>query len=72
VWDTAKWDDADSSSAYYATWDAVAKDLVADVKNLPTLGTARAVSMKVSGPTGTNNVWEVNALAFTYVPRRLR
>jgi hypothetical protein len=72
LWGTMKWDDADSASPYYAQWDAVAKDLVADVKNLPTLGTARAVSMKVSGPTGTNNTWEVNALAFTYIPRRLR
>jgi hypothetical protein len=27
--------------------------------------------MKISGPTG-NLHWEINALAFTYNPRRLR
>jgi len=27
--------------------------------------------MKVSGPSSDNH-WEVNALAFTYTPRRLR
>jgi len=72
LWDTAKWDESDPASAYVAVWDAIAKDLVTDVKALPTLGTAKAISMKVNGPTGTNNTWEVNALAFTYVPRRLR
>ena len=71
VWGTAKWDDADDSSAFVAKWDAVDADLTAAVKNLPTLGTGRSISMKVSGPT-TNNHWEVNALAFTYTPRRLR
>tara|TARA_R110000744_G_scaffold274054_1_gene387249 strand:- start:606 stop:986 length:381 start_codon:yes stop_codon:yes gene_type:complete len=70
-WDTAKWDDADPDSAYLAEWDAIAQSLTADVINLPTLGTARSVSMKVNGPTSDNH-WEVNALAFTYTPRRLR
>jgi len=70
-WDTAKWDDADTESAYYAAWDAISSNLTADVKNLPTLGTGRSISMKVSGPS-TDNHWEVNALAFTYTPRRLR
>ena len=71
LWDTAKWDDADTESAYYAAWDATSRDLTSEVKNLPTLGTARSVSMKVVGPT-TNYHWEMNALAFTYTPRRLR
>jgi hypothetical protein len=70
-WDTAEWDDADTSSDYLAKWDAIGRDLTADVKNLPTLGTGRSVSMKVSGPTN-NFHWEINALAFTYTPRRLR
>ena len=70
-WDTAKWDDAGADSAYLAKWDAIGRDLTADVKNLPTLGTGRSVSMKVSGPTN-NFHWEINALAFTYTPRRLR
>ena len=70
-WDTAKWDDDDTESAYWAAWDAISRNLTAAVKNLPTLGTARSVSMKVNGPT-TDNHWEMNALAFTYTPRRLR
>jgi len=70
-WGTAKWDDADDDSPYVAKWDAIARDLTAAVKNLPTLGTAKSVSVKVSGPT-TNNHWEMNALAFAYTPRRLR
>ena len=71
LWGTAKWEDADESSAYVAKWDAIARNLTADVVNLPTLGTAQSISMKVNGPS-TNNHWEVNALAFTYTPRRLR
>jgi len=70
-WDTAKWDDSDDSSDYVAKWDAIARSLTADVINLPTLGTAKSISLKVSGPTSDNH-WEVNALAFTYTPRRLR
>ncbi len=70
-WDTAKWDDADPDSAYLAEWDAISADLTANVQNLPTLGTGRSISMKVSGPSSDNH-WEVNALAFTYTPRRLR
>ena len=71
LWGTAKWNDADSTSPYYATWDAISRSLTADVINMPTLGTAKSISMKVSGPS-TNNHWEMNALAFTYTPRRLR
>ena len=70
-WDTARWDDDDEESSYLAKWDSVARTLTAVVKNLPTLGTARSVSMKVNGPT-TDTHWEMNALAFTYTPRRLR
>ena len=71
LWDTAKWDDGDDTSPYWAAWDAISRDLTAVVLNLPTLGTAKAVSVKVSGPT-SNNHWEMNALAFAYTPRRLR
>jgi hypothetical protein len=70
-WDTAKWNDSDPDSAYYAAWDAVTPSLTADVIRLPTLGTAQSISMKVNGPT-TNKHWEINAMAFTYNPRRLR
>jgi len=71
LWDTAKWDDGDDTSPYWAAWDAISRDLTAVVLNMPTLGTAKAVSVKVSGPT-SNNHWEMNALAFVYTPRRLR
>jgi len=70
-WDTAKWNDSDPDSAYYAAWDTVTASLTADVIRLPTLGTAQSISMKVNGPT-TNKHWEINAMAFTYNPRRLR
>ena len=71
LWDTAEWDDSDPASAEYAEWDAISAADIAGVSRLPTLGTGMSVSMKVNGPT-TNNTWEVNALAFTYSPRRLR
>lgn len=64
LWDTAVWDTA--------TWGTDDADAVASVERLPTLGTARSISMKVVGPKTSNNSWEVNALAFTYAPRRLR
>ena len=63
VWDTGLWDSA--------TWAAPAAAQVAEVIRLPTLGTAQAISLRVNGPI-TDNTWEVNALAFTYTPRRLR
>lgn len=65
TWGTSTWDGGDK-------WASGTGALIADVKRLPTLGTAQAVSVKVIGPTSTNNSWEVNALAFTYLPRRLR
>jgi hypothetical protein len=71
LWGTAKWDDGDDTSPYWAAWDAISRDLTAVVLNLPTLGTAKSISVKVSGPT-SNNHWEMNALAFAYTPRRLR
>jgi len=71
LWDTAEWDNSDSSSPTYAAWDAAAVELVADVVRLPTIGTAQAISLKVNGPS-TDHHWEVNAMAFTYNSRRLR
>lgn len=64
VWDIAQWNDGN--------WAADAEVTISDVKRLPTIGTAQAVSMRIDGPKLTDNTWEVNALAFTYVPRRLR
>jgi len=64
VWNTAEWDNAD--------WGTAAEAVITDIKRLPTIGTAQAVSMRIDGPRETNHTWEVNALAFTYLPRRLR
>jgi hypothetical protein len=64
AWGTAEWNNDD--------WAADAEATVTDIKRLPTIGTAQAVSMRIDGPKLTNHTWEVNALAFTYVPRRLR
>jgi hypothetical protein len=72
LWNTAVWDDSAVGSSTIAIWGTDAEAIVADVKRLPTLGTAKAISMRIDGPTVTNNSWEVNALAFTYTPRRLR
>tara|TARA_R110000824_G_scaffold386237_1_gene580790 strand:+ start:28 stop:816 length:789 start_codon:yes stop_codon:yes gene_type:complete len=64
VWNTAEWN--------YGEWAADAEAVITDIKRLPTIGTAQAVSMRIDGPRETNHTWEVNALAFTYLPRRLR
>lgn len=71
-WGTAEWDEDDTTDPAKAFWDAIGRDLTAEVKNLPTLGTGRAISMRVDGPASANLHWEINALAFTYTPRRLR
>ena len=76
LWGTATWD-WDGSNASAGTtdgdmvWESEASSTVTDVKRMPTLGTARAVSMRIEGPA-VNASWSMNALAFTYVPRRLR
>jgi hypothetical protein len=69
-WGTAEWDE--TAGTKIAKWDAIGRDVTAEVINLPTLGTGRSVSMRIDGPTSVNLHWEINALAFTYTPRRLR
>lgn len=59
----AKWD-VDS-------WGSPSEARVTDVKRLPTLGTGRSICMKIIGPN-TNAEWQVNAIGFTYLPRRMR
>ena len=63
AWNSAVWN-TDS-------WGSAADARVTDVKRLPTLGTGRAICMKIIGPS-TNAEWQVNAIGFTYVPRRMR
>ena len=71
VWGTATWQNPDGSLGD-GVWSSEDQSKVTDVKRLPTLGTARAISMKIIGPTATNSDWQVNAIGFTYVPRRMR
>ena len=70
VWDTATWQNVEGSSGN-GVWVAAGSESATDVQRHPTLGTAMAVSMKVSGPT-TNNTWELNAMTLTYMTRRVR
>lgn len=37
-----------------------------------TLGLARSVQLKITGPTSPSRTWRVNSLSFKYVPRRVR
>jgi hypothetical protein len=59
VWDTS-------------TWSSEPNTEITQIERLPTLGTAKAIQMKIDGPTDVDEAWEVNAMAFTYLPRRLR
>ena len=70
VWDTATWQNSLGTSGDMV-WSAPSEASATDIQRHPTLGTAAAISMKVSGPS-TNNTWELNALTLTYMPRRLR
>ena len=83
VWDTATWQQPSGNnpntgaalsegSAGDGVWTSEDQSKVTDIKRLPTLGTARSISMKIIGPTATNSDWQVNAIGFTYVPRRMR
>ncbi len=71
VYDTATWQDAEGTVGD-GVWGSSAQAVITDVLRLPTLGTARAISMRIDGPVSTNNSWEVNAVTFSYLPRRMR
>jgi hypothetical protein len=58
VWDTGVWAGEPNTT-------------ITQIERLPTLGTAKAIQMKVEGPVN-DEAWEVNAMAFTYLHRRLR
>tara|TARA_B100000586_G_scaffold227464_1_gene175439 strand:- start:1229 stop:2809 length:1581 start_codon:yes stop_codon:yes gene_type:complete len=59
VWDTSLWSGEPNTD-------------VTNIERLPTLGTAKAIQMRIDGPTTVDEAWEVNAMAFTYLHRRLR
>ncbi len=54
-----------------STWASEPNTDVTNIERLPTLGTAKAIQLKVEGPTSVDEAWEVNAMAFTYIHRRL-
>tara|TARA_Y100000994_G_C15696711_1_gene443621 strand:- start:117 stop:1703 length:1587 start_codon:yes stop_codon:yes gene_type:complete len=74
----ATWDNAnnpwsyDPPAAATAFWAGDPNTNITQIERLPTLGTAKAIQMKITGPTNTDEAWEVNAMAFTYLHRRLR
>ena len=59
-------------SATGSLWSGEPKTDVTNIERLPTLGTAKAIQMRIDGPTTVDEAWEVNAMAFTYLHRRLR
>jgi len=54
-----------------STWSSEPNTDITNIERLPTLGTAKAIQLKVEGPSN-DEAWEVNAMAFTYIHRRLR
>ena len=71
VWDTATWCTDSTGAGGNAVWAASADTSITDIIKLTTMGSAKAIAMKVNGPDHTS-AWEVNSMMFTYRPRRLR
>jgi hypothetical protein len=65
---TGVWGDDPTNSI----WAAETNTDITNIERLPTLGTAKAIQMRIDGPASVNEAWEVNAMAFTYLHRRLR
>mgnify|MGYP004226280101 FL=1 len=57
---------------FTSTWASEPNTEVTNIERLPTLGTAKAIQLKIEGPESVDEAWEVNAMAFTYIHRRLR
>ncbi len=70
-WNTSTWA-ATPPAAGAVTWAGEPNTSVTNIERLPTLGTAKAIQVKIDGPTTNDEAWEVNAMAFTYLHRRLR
>ena len=67
---TGVWaEDAASATSY---WGGEPNTNITQIERLPTLGTAKAIQMKIDGPESNDEAWEVNAMAFTYRHRSLR
>ena len=61
----------DAPATPTAYWGAEPSTNITQIERLPTLGTAKAIQMKIDGPVN-DDAWEVNAMAFTYRHRSLR
>ena len=57
---------------FTSIWSSEPNTDVTNIERLPTLGTAKAIQLKIEGPETADEAWEVNAMAFTYIHRRLR
>lgn len=57
---------------FTSTWNSEPNTDITNIERLPTLGTAKAIKMRIDGPVSNDEAWEVNAMAFTYIHRRLR
>ena len=74
LWDTAKWDDSDATSDYYAAWQAEGTSDRYLFARWPTIGTAQAISLRFSvSPTAPKRgKWGVTSVVAMYRTRRLR
>ena len=74
LWDTAKWDDSDTTSDYYAAWQAEGTSDRYLFARWPTIGTAQAISLRFSvSPTAPKRgKWGVTSVVAMYRTRRLR
>jgi hypothetical protein len=74
VWDTAKWDDSDSSSDYLAKWQAEGTSDRYLIVKWPTVGTATAISLRfrVTPTVSYRGKWGVTSIIGMYRTRRLR
>jgi hypothetical protein len=70
TWGTGVWA-ADAATAT-SIWSGEPNTEVTNIERLPTLGTAKAIQLRIDGPVTVDEAWEVNAMAFTYIHRRLR
>lgn len=67
---TGLWGENAASATSF--WGGEPNTSITQIERLPTLGTAKAIQMKIDGPSNNDEAWEVNAMAFTYRHRSLR
>ncbi len=74
LWGTAKWDDDDETSDYYAAWQSEGTSDRYLFARWPTIGTAQAISLRFSvSPTAPKRgKWGVTSVVSMYRTRRLK